>query len=85
MPRIAHVQPYVYGGGQLMHILGLAWSGGYGNIQRKTAGAAQGLDNLPEIAGMALMGLGGLVSIIGGLLFLVVAIRAIWMPGREKR
>jgi hypothetical protein len=82
MPRIAHVQPYVYGGGQLMHILGLAWSGGYGNIQRKTAGAAQGLDNLPEIAGMALMGLGGLISIIGGLLFLVVAIRAIWMPRR---
>lgn len=84
MRRVAHVQPYVYGGGQLMHILGLAWSGGYGNIQRKTAGAAQGLDNLPEIAGMALMGLGGLVSIVGGLLFLVVAIRAIWMAGSRR-
>jgi cytochrome c oxidase subunit 1 len=82
MPRVAHIQPYIYGGGQLMHILGLAWSGGYGDIQRKTAGAAQGLDNLPEIAGMALMGLGGLISIIGGLLFLVVAIRSIWLPGR---
>ncbi len=73
--RTAFLQPYIYGGGQLMHILGLAWSGGYG-VQRKTAGAAQGLDRLPEIAGMALMGLGGLISIIGGLLFLVVAIRA---------
>ncbi len=73
--KMAFLQPYIYGGGQLMHILGLAWSGGYG-VQRKTAGAAQGLDRLPEIAGMAMMGLGGLISIIGGLLFLIVAIGA---------
>jgi len=73
--KMAYLQPYIYGGGQLMHILGLAWSGGYG-VQRKTAGAAQGLDRLPEIAGMAMMGLGGLISIIGGLLFLIVTISA---------
>jgi hypothetical protein len=71
-PRMAFWQPYIYGGGQLMHIIGLAWSGGYG-VQRKTAGVAQGVDRLGEIAGMGLMGLGGLVSVIGGLLFLVVA------------
>jgi hypothetical protein len=81
-PRLGQIQPYVYGGGQLMHILGLAWSGGYG-VQRKTAGAAQGLDNLPEIAGMAMMGLGGLIAIIGGLLFLVVAIRSMWPPSPQ--
>ena len=79
LPRVARWQPYVYGGGQLMHIIGLAVSGGYGNIQRKTAGAAQGLEHLPEIIGMGLMGLGGLVSIIGGILFLVVMIRSLWM------
>jgi len=73
--RMARIQPYVYGGGQLMHILGLAWSGGYG-VQRKTAGAAQGLDRLPEILGMGMMGLGGLISTIGGLLFLIVIIKA---------
>ncbi len=61
----------------MMHILGLAWSGGYG-VQRKTAGSAQGLDNLPEIAGMAMMGLGGLIAIIGGLIFVVVTIKAMW-------
>jgi hypothetical protein len=76
---LAAVQPYVYGGGQLLHITGLAWCGGYG-VQRKTAGSAQGLENFPEIAGMALMGLGGLVAIVGGVLFLVVAIRAMWPP-----
>jgi hypothetical protein len=70
--RMAIVQPLLYGGGQLMHIVGLAWTGGYG-VQRKTAGLAQGVDRLGEIAGMGLMGLGGLVSIVGGLLFLIVA------------
>lgn len=75
--NLASWQPWVYGGGQTMHILGLAWSGGYG-VQRKTAGAAQGLDSLPEIAGMAMMGLGGLIAIIGGILFVVVAIRSMW-------
>lgn len=80
--KTAHIQPYVYAGGQLMHILGLAWSGGYG-VQRKTAGSAQGLDSLPEIIGMGMMGLGGLISIIGGILFLVVMLRSMW-PDRAK-
>jgi cytochrome c oxidase subunit 1 len=73
--RLATVQAYVYGGGQMLHILGLAWSGGYG-VARKTAGAAQHLNDFPRIAGMALMGLGGLIAIIGGLLFVIVVWRA---------
>ncbi len=76
-PRMARWQPTLYGGGQLLHITGLAWTGGYG-VQRKTAGLAQGLDRLGEIAGMGFMGLGGLISVIGGLLFLVVCFRSIW-------
>jgi hypothetical protein len=75
-PKMTYWQPYIYGGGQMMHIIGLAWSGGYG-VQRKTAGAAQGVDRLGEVAGMGLMGLGGLVSVIGGLLFLLVAWKSI--------
>ncbi len=82
MPRLASWQPWVYGGGQLMHILGLAWSGGYG-VKRKTAGAAQGLDALPEIAGMAMMGLGGLIAIIGGIMFIIVALRSMWPVSNE--
>jgi cytochrome c oxidase subunit 1 len=75
-PTMTRWQPYLYGGGQLLHIIGLAWTGGYG-VQRKTAGLAQGLDRMGEIAGMGLMGLGGLISVIGGLLFLVVCYRSI--------
>lgn len=70
--RMAVWQPYLYGSGQMMHIIGLAWSGGYG-VQRKTAGVAQGLEGFGQTAGMGLMGLGGLISVIGGLLFLIVA------------
>jgi len=80
--RLATWQPYLYGGGQLMHIFGLAWSGGYG-VQRKTAGAAQGLEGLGQTAGMGLMGLGGLISVIGGLLFLIVAYQS--MSRRQKQ
>ncbi|MBK6657975.1 MAG: cbb3-type cytochrome c oxidase subunit I [Proteobacteria bacterium] len=74
--RLAVSQPYLYGLGQLMHIVGLVWSGGYG-VQRKVAGAEQVLRSPGEIFGMGLMGLGGLVAIVGGLLFVVVAWRAL--------
>ncbi len=80
--RLATWQPVIYGIGQLMHVSGLVWSGGYG-VQRKVAGAEQALHTRGEIAGMALMGLGGLVAIIGGLLFVVVVLRAI--HGAEGR
>ncbi|MCX7172062.1 MAG: cbb3-type cytochrome c oxidase subunit I [Proteobacteria bacterium] len=73
--RLAVLQPYVYASGQLMHIVGLVWSGGYG-VQRKVAGTEQVLRSGGEIAGMGLMGLGGLIAIVGGLLFVVVVMRA---------
>jgi cytochrome c oxidase subunit I len=72
--RLATLQPWLYAGGQLMHIVGLVWSGGYG-VQRKVAGAEQVLHSPAEIAGMGLMGLGGAIAIVGGLLFVVVVLR----------
>ena len=78
-PRLATLQPWLYGGGQLLHIIGLVWSGGYG-VQRKVAGAEQVLRTSGEIAGMGLMGLGGLIAIVGGLLFVVVVARALRRP-----
>jgi hypothetical protein len=73
--RLAFWQPVLYGSGQLLHIIGLVWSGGYG-VQRKVAGAEQVLRSGAEVFGMGLMGLGGLIAIIGGLLFVVVVARA---------
>ena len=81
--RLAVAQPWVYGLGQLMHIVGLVWSGGYG-VERKVAGAAQVLRTPQEVAGMGLMGLGGLIAIVGGLLFIVVVLRAL-RPAAGRR
>ena len=74
--RMARWQPYVYGGGQLIHIIGLAWSGGYG-VQRKVAGSEQVLLTWQQKTGMGMMGLGGLIAIIGGVLFVLVCLKAI--------
>lgn len=75
----AQRQVWIYALGQFLHIMGLVWSGGYG-VQRKVAGAAQGLDSLERVAGMGLMGFGGLLSAIGGFLFVVIVIRALLRP-----
>jgi len=75
-PRFATWQAWMYGAGQLLHIIGLVWSGGYG-VQRKVAGGEQVLRSSGEIAGMGLMGLGGLIAVIGGLMFVIVVLHAI--------
>lgn len=72
--RLAFWQPIVYGVGQLMHIGGLGYSGGYG-ILRKTPGAAADLPLNLKIA-LGVMGGGGAIAILGGLLFVVVMVRA---------
>jgi hypothetical protein len=73
--RLATLQPILYGGGQLLHIVGLVWSGGYG-VQRKVAGASQVLRSTQEVVGMGVMGLGGLIAIAGGILFVVILLWA---------
>lgn len=72
--RLAFWQPIVYGIGQLMHIGGLAYCGGYG-ILRKTAGGFEHL--APDIkVALGIFGLGGLLAITGGILFVIVMLRA---------
>ena len=81
--RAATWQPVIYGSGQLLHIIGLVLSGGYG-VQRKTAGTAQGLDDMERIIGMGIMGLGGLIAVIGGFMFLVIVFKSMW-PQKSER
>jgi len=66
-----------------MHIIGLVLSGGYG-VQRKTAGAAQGLVDMERIIGMGIMGLGGLIAVIGGIMFLVIVFKSMWPRKAEQ-
>ena len=64
-------QVWLYGMGQLMHITGFALSGGYGAL-RKTPAV---MDSLLGQIYMGLMGLGGLLSVLGGLLFVLICIK----------
>ncbi len=73
--RMAFWQPIIYGIGQLMHIGGLAYSGGYGVLRKTPAGEMAPM--APDVkAALGFMGMGGLLAIIGGLLFVIVMGRA---------
>jgi hypothetical protein len=67
----------------LLHILGLMWSGGYG-VQRKVAGAEQTLRSTQEVLGMGLMGFGGLLAIVGGVLFVWVVLDSVVAARRAR-
>ena len=78
--RLATWQPVVYATGQLMHISALAYSGGYG-VLRKSPDAAEALALNVKIA-LGIMGMGGLLAIVGGLLFVIVIARAFFKNRR---
>jgi hypothetical protein len=80
--RLAAWQAYVYGGGQLVHIVGLVWSGGYG-VERKVADGAMVARSIEQTLGMGLMGIGGLFAVAGGAMF-VVAVAIAVMRGRRR-
>lgn len=72
--RLLHLQYWLYGLGQIMHASGMFLAGSQG-VPRKTAGDAQSLDNIEKILSMGLMGIGGLIAVIGGVLFVIMTIR----------
>lgn len=71
---LARFQPWIYGIGQLLHIIGLMWMGGYG-VARKTP-TTEGVSQAPDLA-VELFRLGGLLAVIGGVLFIWLCARAI--------
>lgn len=71
--RLAAIQPYLYFAGILLFAAGLYIAGSHG-VARKTYGGAQNLNSLAKYIGMSIMGVGGIVSIAGGLAFVVNAL-----------
>ena len=70
--RLASIQPYVYGIGQALFVIGMFWAGSHG-VQRKSFGAEQGLDDPMKVLSMIVFGLGGLIAITGGVMFVLNA------------
>jgi len=74
--RAVNAQVWMFGGGQLLASIGLFMAGGYGT-PRKTAGGAQNLSDLGAIVGMSLNGIGALIAISGGVMFIWMIARAL--------
>jgi hypothetical protein len=75
--RAAAWQPALYGGGMLVFVAGFALAGAHG-MGRKVYGAEQATRGLAESIGLGMMGVGGVISIAGGLLFLGIVAFAWW-------
>lgn len=67
---------HLFGWGQLTACVGLFIAGGYG-APRKVAGDAQGLVDVGAMIGLGLNGLGGLIAVAGGIVFVISAGRAL--------
>lgn len=80
-PKRLHI--LLFGYGQLVACLGLFWAGGYGAPRKVASGGAV----LPDSAaiGMALHGIGALVAIVGGVLFVIAVARALLRTGSEAK
>ncbi len=84
-PRLAawsRWQPLLFGVGQMVFAVGFALAGSQG-MARKAYGAEQHIRTTTELVGLGVMGLGGLVAVGGGLLFLLLVLTS-FLRGPRK-
>jgi len=84
--RAARRQLVLFGCGQTVFVLGFAIGGAYG-LGRKTYAAEQQVRGAGELFGLAIMGIGGLLAVAGGLWFLFLLIQEMrgWTHGHDHR
>jgi hypothetical protein len=81
--RAMRVQLHLFAWGQLAACIGLFLAGGHG-APRKVAGEAQGLEVMAARIGMGLNGIGGLIAIVGGILFVWLVAKALIRHGMSE-
>lgn len=82
-PRLASLQPWLYGAGMLVVVAGMNWAGSSG-APRKTFDPALGAAATLWVTPMNLMGLGGVVAVLGGAAFVANALWSLLrVPRRE--
>ncbi len=75
LPRVVKLQPYLYGLGMMLFTSALFWAGVYG-APRKTFGTGY-IESLKVYIFMVLMGLGSILSVIGGVIFVLFVLYSI--------
>ena len=81
--RGAHWQPALFGVGQGVFAIGFALAGAHG-MGRKLYGAEQNAKSLGQKLGLGVMGLGGMLAIVAGVLFLAIVVSA-WLRRERAR
>ena len=71
-----HALFWLYAYGQIIHSASLFLAGGYG-APRKVAGEVAGLEAIGAQIGLYGTGVGGLLAVMGGVIFVVVTIKAL--------
>jgi len=69
--RAARWQPAMFGLGQMVFAVGFAFAGAHG-MMRKAYGHEQAGRGVQETLGLVIMGSGGMLAVLGGLLFLFI-------------
>ncbi|HSO42220.1 MAG TPA: cbb3-type cytochrome c oxidase subunit I, partial [Rhodospirillales bacterium] len=81
--RAMRIQLHLFAWGQLAACVGLFLAGGHG-APRKVAGEAQGLEVMAARIGMGMNGIGGLIAIFGGILFVGLVGKALIRHGKGE-
>ena len=74
--RLRTAMYLLFGAGQFLHSIGL-YIAGLEGVGRKIAGAAQDLDSTAKRIAMATEGIGGVIAVVGGIIFIVLAARMV--------
>ncbi|MFW6066775.1 MAG: hypothetical protein ACOC97_00435 [Myxococcota bacterium] len=76
-------QPIAFGAGQLVFAVGFGLAGAHGMARKAYAGEQQ-IRSMAESIGLGIMGLGGLLAIVAGVVFLWLVARA-WLTSASLR
>jgi cytochrome c oxidase subunit I len=82
--RLAIVQPALFGIGQSIFAIGFGIAGSRG-MSRKVYGQEQQVNDFAHALGLATMGLGGLLAIVSGVIFLSLVVAAVVRRERIER
>lgn len=75
--KTAKLQLFLYSFGQILHIIGLAISGGYGALRKDPTGQLSAKAKIY----MSIMGTGGGIALIGGIMFIYLIYKALLKRG----
>lgn len=81
--RLMKLQPLLFGFGQTMFVIGFAIAGMMG-MGRKLFGQDQSIYTVEALTGLGLMSLGGLLAMVGGVLFIYIVVKSYTNSQKQK-